>query len=106
MYTVSGLHRMGLHQHKAFPEDPAENAAAWIERSPLQQAGRIRVPLHLFHGALDTSATTEEMRSIQSSVLAAGGDCELTVFPDDTHGLVRHRGEIHAAVLQFLDRFA
>lgn len=105
MWSVSGMHRLGLHQHRAFPTDADQLALAMIERSPLEQAERIRVPLLIFHGALDTTATTEEMKSIQDSIVNRGGECELIVFKDDTHGLLRHRDEIHASVLRFLERF-
>ncbi|RPI87359.1 MAG: S9 family peptidase [Chloroflexi bacterium] len=105
MWTLSGMHRQPLHRHRAFPVDADQQAAAWVERSPLEQAGRIRVPLLIFHGALDTTATTEELKSIQASILTRGGECELIVFDDDTHGLMRHRDEIHARVLRFLRQF-
>jgi dipeptidyl aminopeptidase/acylaminoacyl peptidase len=105
LWAVSGLHRMAAHQHKAYPADAAERAEALIERSPLAQAGRIRVPLLIFHGALDTAATTEEMQAIRDRVAAAGGECELIVYDDDTHGLMRHRDEIHARVMAFVRGF-
>lgn len=102
LWSVSELSHLGLHQHRAFPTDAAQQAAARVERSPLQQAGRIRNPLLIFHGALDTAATSEEMKAIQAAVLGQGGKCELIIFDDDTHGLMRHRDEIHARVLCFL----
>jgi dipeptidyl aminopeptidase/acylaminoacyl peptidase len=105
MWTLIGWHRMKLNQQRAFPTDAEQFAQAQIERSPLAQAKNICVPLLIFHGALDTTATTEEMRSIQNSVVSQGGTCDLIIFADDTHGLARHRDEIHAAVLSFLERF-
>lgn len=105
MWTVSGWHRLTFHQHRAFPNEADQLAQARIERSPLEQARRIRIPLLIFHGALDTAATTEEMKFIQGSVESGGGACEMIVFADDTHGLVRHRDEIHVHVLSFLKRF-
>ncbi len=102
MWTLSGLHRFPLHRHRAFPADADQQAAAGVERSPLKQAWRIRVPLLSFHGVLDATATTEEMKAIQTTVLGQGGECELIIFDDDTHGLERHRDEIHARVLSFL----
>lgn len=104
LWAVSGLHRMSAHQHKAFPQDAGQRAAVLIERSPLEQAGRIRVPLLIFHGALDTTATTDEMQAIRDRVIAAGGQCELIVYDDDGHGLLRHRDEIHKRVLEFVER--
>ncbi|MEN4040701.1 MAG: prolyl oligopeptidase family serine peptidase, partial [Anaerolineaceae bacterium] len=105
MWPVSGIHRFTLHRQRALPADPAQQALAMVERSPLEQARHIRVPLLLFHGALDTTATIEEMESIQHSIVSWGGVCELVVFDDDTHGLMRHRDEIHARVLSFLNQF-
>jgi dipeptidyl aminopeptidase/acylaminoacyl peptidase len=102
MWTVSGMHRLGLHKQRAFLTDADQLRQARIDRSPLEQAGHSR-PAH-FHGALDTTATTEEMKSIQDSIVSRG-ECELIVFEDDTHGLVSLSGEIHAHVLSFLSRF-
>lgn len=105
MWAVSDISHLGLFRHRAFPTDADQQAAARVERSPLKQARRIRVPLLIFHGALDTAATNEEMKAIQTSVLDLGGKCELVIFNDDTHGLVRHRDEIHAHILSFLSQF-
>ncbi len=103
MWIVSDLSHMPLHLRKAFPNDPGQRAAVMIERSPLKQAGRVHVPLLLFHGALDTTATTQDMRTIQASITGQGGNCELVIFEDDTHGLMRHRDEIHSRVMIFLE---
>ena len=103
LWPVTSMLRFGLHQQRAFPTDPDQRKVAMVERSPVEQAGRIRVPLMIFHGALDTVATTEELRSIQNKIIAQGGECDLIVFEDDTHGLMRHRDEIHERVLSFLN---
>lgn len=107
MWTVSGLHRMDLLRHRAFPTNPDPQVMIEVERerSPLKRAGDIRGPLLIFHGALDTTATTEELSAIQTSVFSRGGLCELIVFEDDTHGLMRYRNEIHAHILRFLEQF-
>jgi dipeptidyl aminopeptidase/acylaminoacyl peptidase len=65
----------------------------------------MRVPLLIFHGSLDTSATTDELKSIQASILDRQGECELVIYDDDTHGLMPHRDDIHKQVLKFLNRF-
>lgn len=102
LYGASGI--LSGHLHRALPTGPEQLAQAKIERSPLEQAGRIHVPLLIFHGALDTVATNEEMKTIQARVTETGGDCVLFIYEDDTHGLRRHRDEIHALVLNFLKR--
>ena len=104
MWTVSGLHRLPAHAHRAFLDDSYERAVAMVERSPLEQAGHIQAPPLIFHGARDTVATTEELRQIQQRIHAAGGTCDLVIFEDDTHSLMRHRDDIHAMTLQFLGR--
>ncbi len=48
----------------------------------------------VFHGALDTVATTQQMRELAQQISAAGGPCDLVVFEDDTHSLARHRPEV------------
>ncbi len=105
MWTLSGLHRLSLHQQRAFPVEAEQLALARVERSPLAQASRMRGPLLILHGALDTTATTEELQSIQADIVSHGGECALIVYPDDTHGLWRHRDDLHAAMLGFLKRY-
>jgi len=70
----------------------------------MERASHIRVPVLIFHGALDTAGTVEELSGIQQRIQAAGGDCTLKVFDDDTHALRRHLNELHADVLYFLGR--
>ena len=75
------------------------------ERSPLEQAGRIQVPVLILHGALDTTATEDDLSLIQQRLRAGGGECTLRAFDDDTHALRRHRDDIHSDILRFLSRF-
>ena len=102
MWPVTGLHRFPSHAHQALPEACAERRQALTERSPMARASHIRVPVQIFHGALDTVGTVEELSAIQQRIQAAGGDCTLKVFDDDTHGLRRHLDEIHADILCLL----
>ncbi len=96
---------LGLLQHLALPTYADQLDLTRIEPSSLEYAGRIRVPLLTFHGALDKTATTVEMESIQDSIMSRGGKCELIVSEYDMHGLVLHREENHSHVLSFLKRF-
>ena len=105
MWSVTGLHRFPGHAHRALPKGCAERRKALTERSPMARASHIRVPVQIFHGALDTVGTVEELLAIQQRIQAAGGDCTLTVFDDDTHGLRRHLSEVHSDVLRFLGGF-
>ena len=105
MWPVTGLHRFPSHAHRALPEEHEERYQALTERSPVEKASHIRVPVQIFHGALDSAGTVEELSVIQQRIQTAGGDCTLKVFDDDTHALRRHLDEIHADILRFLGRF-
>jgi len=105
LWSLYDLRDSAFQQLRAFPKDPIQRAKAEIERSPIEQAKHIHVPLLIFHGALDTAGTTEEAKSIQDAILSHGGECDLIVYEDDTHGLMRHRDDIHKRVLDFLEKF-
>ena len=105
MWPVTGLHRFPGHAHRALPEERAGRHQALTERSPVKRASHIRVPVQIFYGALDAAGNAEELSVSQQRIQAAGGDCTLRVFDDDTHGLRRHLAEIHADMLRFLGRF-
>ncbi len=105
LWPVTGLHRFPSHAHRALPEGWEERYQAMTERSPLARARHIRVPIRICHGALDPVGTVEELSVIQQRIQATGGECTLRVFTDDTHGLRRHREEIHVDILRFLGRF-
>ncbi|MYA05658.1 MAG: alpha/beta fold hydrolase [Caldilineaceae bacterium SB0664_bin_22] len=105
MWPVTGLHRFPSHAHRAFPEEREDRYQALTERSPVERASHIRVPVQIFHGALDSAGNIEELSVIQQRIQTAGGDCTLKLFDDDTHALRRHLDEIHADILRFLGRF-
>ena len=88
---------------RGLPVDPAEREVALSERSPVRRAGDINFPLLMLHGGRDTTATTEDVLSIQDSVKESGIDCELVVFEEDTHALVLSRAEMLDRMLKFLD---
>jgi dipeptidyl aminopeptidase/acylaminoacyl peptidase len=95
LWPVSSLSCLPMHLPRALPLDPVLRDAALIERSPLLWPDKIRVPFLIFHGALDTVARTEELINFQQQSQKYGGWCKLFVYEDDTHGLRRHRAEIH-----------
>lgn len=105
LWGVTDLHRMPTHLDKGFPSDPQERLAAMSERSPIEQAARIRYPLLILHGGRDTTSTDEEARLIQQRVRAQGVSCDLVIFEDDTHNLSLSRKEMFVHMLDFLARF-
>ena len=94
---------MRLHHDRILPANPNAREKALEERSVLSQAENIKRPVLLFHGGLDTVATTDEMRQVERRINDSGGDCSLVVFPDDTHALAKHRDEVFDRATQFFE---
>ena len=95
-----------LHRDRALPADPERRRQALQDRSVFAATAHIRRPVLLFHGALDTVATTQQMRELAKQISAAGGPCDLVVFEDDTHSLARHRSEVRRRSERFLAQLA
>ncbi len=92
-YPVSDLLRLNETTHKfeqhyndwllgRLPE--AEDL--YRQRSPLFRAAAIRTPLALFHGEADPVVPPAQSQQIAEAVRAAGGICELTIYPAEGHG--------------------
>ncbi len=89
-------------QARGLPRHSEERQQAWQDRSPVAQAHRIRFPLLILHGGRDTTATVEDVQSIQARVRETGLPCELVIFEEDTHGLPLSRPEMFGRMLDFL----
>ena len=57
------------------------------EGSPAKNAGKIKVPVLLFHGAFDRNVSISQSKAMAESLTAAGGRCELVTWPDLDHRL-------------------
>lgn len=57
------------------------------EGSPLQNADKIKVPVLLFHAAMDRNVSIEESKSMAERMKAVGGRCELVTWDDLDHYL-------------------
>jgi acetyl esterase/lipase len=57
------------------------------EGSPAENAGRIHVPVLLFHGELDRNVGVQQSRTMEARLKSAGGSCELVTWPDLDHHL-------------------
>jgi dipeptidyl aminopeptidase/acylaminoacyl peptidase len=102
LWPLTSLLHFPSHLPHALPPDPIQQEAELIKRSPLHWPEKMRVPLLVFHGGLDVVATTEELVTFQKKVQDQGGICDLYVYEDDTHGLMRHRDEIHRIILEMI----
>ena len=98
---VLSLRSLPLSSDRLLPLPPEERENALEARSVLTQAASIKRPTLLFHGALDSTATTSEMEQVENRINDSGGDCKLVVFDDDTHSLARHREEVFRNATQF-----
>lgn len=93
-----------LKQSWGLPADPETRRNALYKRSPIVQAGRIRVPLLILHGARDSMASVEEVQEIKSRLVASDVPCELVIFDDEIHGLNGVRLEMYRRTFEFLEQ--
>jgi len=74
-----------------------EHDRAFLESiSPLSHVDRIRAPLIIFMGENDPRVPASEGRQITQALQARGVPVELTVFPDEGHGIARDANRIVA----------
>lgn len=73
-------------------------------RSPLFQAGRIRIPMLIAQGANDPRVKQAESEQIVAALRGKGKQADYLLFPDEGHGFVRpeNRMAFYAAAEQFL----
>jgi dipeptidyl aminopeptidase/acylaminoacyl peptidase len=57
------------------------------EGSPLEHADKIKVPVLLFHGALDNNVSIEQSKRMAARLTKAGDKCELVTWDDLDHQL-------------------
>jgi dienelactone hydrolase len=57
------------------------------EGSPAQNAQKIKVPVLLFHGAMDRNVGIAQSKEMASRLAAAGAHCDLVTWPDLDHYL-------------------
>ncbi len=57
------------------------------EGSPLEHADKIKVPVLMFHGAMDRNVSIAESRSMAERLKAIGARCELVTWDDLDHQL-------------------
>ena len=101
LWGVTCIDRLPMHIPRAFPTEPTLKAHAMVDRSPIEQAHRIRTPLLILHGDRDSSPV-EEVQMIQRSVQANETPCDLVIFKGGDHGLRGHREEMFQHMSKFL----
>jgi acetyl esterase/lipase len=66
--------------------DALKNPAAFTDVSPLAQAGRIRQPLLMAHGAQDRRVPVVHAAKMHDAVTAKNANVEYVVYPEEGHG--------------------
>lgn len=113
-YGVTDLHDLAATTHRfesryldglVGPLPEAEDA--YRQRSPVTQAGSIRVPLLVLQGDADKVVPAPQAQALVDAVRAAGGTVEHHVYEGEGHGWSRPETVQDALerVLGFLDRW-
>lgn len=66
--------------------DPERDAQRYNERTPLNNAAQIRVPVIFFQGALDAVVLPEQTESMVEALREQGVRVEYCVYPQERHG--------------------
>ncbi|WP_262410540.1 S9 family peptidase [Aquipseudomonas alcaligenes] len=74
--------------------DPQRHPARYRERTPLQQAGRIRVPVIFFQGGRDAVVVPQQTEAMVAALRDNGVAVEYCLFADEGHGF---RQAVHLA---------
>ena len=74
--------------------------------SPLSSIGDVVAPLFVIHGRNDPRVPVSEADQLHAALAANGVECELHVFDDEGHGLVKRANRLQAypAAFEFLSR--
>lgn len=93
LYGVSDPARLNVLTHKFESHylswligDPLADAARYLERSPLQHADRIRVPVLFFQGERDRVVLPEQTRLLVQRLSERGIPVQAHYFADEGHG--------------------
>jgi acetyl esterase/lipase len=96
-------HRFEAHYLDGLVGPLPEARAIYQARSPLQQVGRIRRPLILFHGLDDTVVPPAQSERLALALSEQGVPVEIFLFPGEGHGF--RSGVVQAQVLEATEAF-
>lgn len=83
--------------------DPQRHPERYRQRTPLHQAGRIRVPVIFFQGGRDVVVVPQQTEAMVAALRGNGVAVEYRLFPDEGHGF--RRAEHQAEALEAEYRF-
>lgn len=110
VYDLSKMYRWGSirrsdygknYLKRALGEDQAELAA----NSPLQQAGKLNVPVFIAHGRLDARVDVQHAQRMRDALEDRKASLEFFEIPQTGHSIAldRYENEFYARLLKFLD---
>ena len=73
------------------------------ERSAVDWAGEIDVPLLLLHGDLDRRVNIEQSRTMAAKLKSAGKTVRLEVFPGENHGFTRSLNDVRRSAIKWFE---
>ncbi|MGL4317548.1 MAG: alpha/beta hydrolase family protein [Pseudomonas sp.] len=76
--------------------DPQRDAERYRARTPLYQAGRIRVPVIFFQGGCDAVVVPQQTAAMVAALRGNGIAVECLLFPDEGHGLRKAANQAQA----------
>ena len=106
-----GVDIVGMSSLVTFLENTSDYRRAYREReygslahdratleaaSPLSVIDRLAVPLFVIHGRNDPRVPLSEAEQVTAAVRANGAECELLVYDDEGHGLVKRKNRLDA----------
>jgi dipeptidyl aminopeptidase/acylaminoacyl peptidase len=108
---AAGVDIVGISSLTTFMENTSAYRRAYREReygslahhrdvldaaSPLPIIDRLSVPLFVIHGRNDPRVPLGEAEQVVAAVRANGAECELLVYDDEGHGLVKRKNRLDA----------
>jgi dipeptidyl aminopeptidase/acylaminoacyl peptidase len=108
---AAGVDIVGMSSLTTFMENTSAYRRAYREReygslaehrdildaaSPLPIIDRLSVPLFVIHGRNDPRVPLGEAEQVVAAVRANGAECELAVYDDEGHGLVKRKNRLDA----------
>lgn len=82
---------------------PEDNAQFYLERSPINFAERIKVPLLVIQGGADPRVPPSEAEQIIEVLKREGKSCVYKLYPDEGHGIFKESNRFDA--LRAMDTF-
>ncbi len=88
--------------------NPWDDAAYFIEHSPVFQVDKVKTPLLLLHGLADTNVTTGESIQLFTELSVLDKPVEMVLFPGEDHGISgtwKNRAGHRTMLLEWFDRW-